>query len=400
MFGARRAGLTAVAIAGGALCGCAVAPPSCVPPPPAPTPHVEYSPARWSDLRGWAADDLAQAWPAFLASCRAVGRRAPWQVPCAAARSAGATSSGARQFFERYFVPYRLVSRAGSAEESQGLITGYFEPLLHGSRTRTARFDTPLYSPPPDLVTVDLSSVYPELAGVRVRGRLDGHRVVPYYSRADLAHDPALAGHVIAWVGDALDAFFLEVQGSGRVELSDGTTLRLEYADENGYPYRSIGHYLVEQGDLTPAEATMAGIRSWARAHPDRVTALLDEDPSVVFFHVKPVGDPALGPRGSLGVPLSAGRSIAVDPGVVPLGAPVFLSTTFPGTGAPLQRLVLAQDTGGAIRGVVRADLYWGTGAAAGAAAGAMRQSGSLWLLWPKGAPLPAPPPSAQAPAD
>ncbi|MGH8148460.1 MAG: murein transglycosylase A [Steroidobacteraceae bacterium] len=396
MFGARRAGLMAMAMAGGVLCGCVVAPPSCAPPPAAPTPRVEYSPARWSDLPGWAADDLTQAWPAFLASCRAVGRRAPWRVPCAAARGAGPTSNGARRFFERYFEPYRLISRVGRQAEGQGLITGYFEPLLYGSRTRTPQFDTPLYSPPPDLLTVDLASVYPELAGVRVRGRLAGNKIVPYYSRATLARDPALAGHVIAWVGNALDAFFLEVQGSGRVELPDGTTLRLHYADENGYPYRSIGRFLVEQGDLTPAEATMAGIRGWAFAHPDRVTALLDEDPSVIFFRAEPLGDPARGPPGSLGVPLSAGRSIAVDPGVVPLGAPVFLSTTFPGTGAPLQRLVIAQDTGGAIRGAVRADLYWGTGASAAAAAGAMRQSGSLWLLWPKEAPLPR----AQPPAD
>lgn len=390
MIGVRRAGLMAAAVAGGVLSGCAVAPPVCVRPLPAPAAHVEYSPTRWADVPGWAADDLAQAWPAFLASCRAVGRRAPWLAPCAAAQGADPTSERARRFFERFFEPYRLVSRLGDAR-GQGLITGYFEPLLHGSRTRSAKFDTPLYSPPPDLLTVDLASVYPELAGVRVRGRLEGNRIVPYYDRADLARDPALAGHVIAWVDNELDAFFLEVQGSGRLELADGTKLRLHYANENGYPYRSIGRLLVQQGDLTPAQATMGGIRSWARAHPDRVPALLDEDPSVVFFRAGPLGDPALGPRGSLGVPLTAGRSIAVDPRVVPLGSPVFLATTSPGTGTPLERLVLAQDTGGAIRGPIRADLFWGTGAAAAAAAGAMRQPGSLWLLWPKGAPLPAP---------
>jgi len=390
MSAARRSGWMTMGVLAGVLSGCAAVP-ICRTPAPPPTPHVAYEAASWSDLPGWATDDLRKAWPAFLASCHAVGQRAAWRDPCAAAYGVGPTSAQVRAYFERYFAPYRLVARIGPRTEREGLITGYFEPVLRGSLERSAEFDTPLYAPPPDLLTVDLSSVYPELKGLRVRARLEGHRVVPYYSRADLASDPALRGHAIAWVADPLDAFFLEVQGSGRVELPDGRMIRLHYADENGYPYRSIGRYLVQQGDLTVAEATMAGIRSWARAHPDRVQALLDADPSVVFFRAEPLADPAVGSRGSLGVPLTAGRSIAVDPRAVPLGSPVFLATTVPGSGAPLRRLVLAQDTGGAIRGPVRADLYWGTGPAAAQLAGAMRQTGSLWLLWPTAAPLPAP---------
>jgi peptidoglycan lytic transglycosylase A len=391
MSGARRSGMMTVGVLAAALSGCAGVP-MCRLPAAAPVPRVGYEPARWSALPGWASDDTRSAWPAFLASCRAVGQREPWTTPCKAAQGAEQlTSAQARAFFERYFEPYRLVERIGREVERRGLITGYFEPVLRGSLARSGEFGTPLYAPPPDLLTVDLASVYPELKGVRVRARLEGHRVVPYYSRADLASDPALRGRAIVWVDDPLDAFFLEVQGSGRVELPDGRTLRLHYADENGYPYRSIGAYLVEQGDLTPAEATMAGIRRWAAAHPQRVRALLDADPSVVFFKAEPLGDPDLGPQGSLGVPLTPGRSIAVDPRAVPLGSPVFLSTTMPGSSAPLQRLVVAQDTGGAIRGAVRADLYWGTGKSASQEAGEMRQTASLWLIWPMGAPLPSP---------
>ncbi len=374
-----------------ALCGCAARPTICPPPAP-PVPQAEYRSARWSDLPGWTADQMKEAWPALLESCNAVGARAPWQIPCAAAQAAHpATSQDVRAFVERYFEPYSIGARAGRRASRDGLITGYFEPLLHGARSPSAGFATPLYSPPPDLLTVDLSSVYPELEGERVRARLEGNRVVPYYSRADLAHDASLKGHELVWVSDALDALFLEIQGSGRVQLQSGETIRLHYADENGYPYRSIGRYLVDHGELKAQDATMLGIRAWARSHPSGVQALLDADPSVVFFREEPLGDPALGPKGSLGVPLTPGRSVAVDPASVPLGAPVFLATTFPDSGVRLERLVVAEDTGGAIRGPVRADLFWGTGAEAAGEAGDMRQSGRMWLLWPKGMPLPAP---------
>lgn len=390
MCNVRRCGLLAASVVGAVLAGCAGVPRGCPTSAVAPPPHLEYEPARWSDLPGWAQDDTRKAWPAFLASCRALGRRAPWHSVCEAARPAQPTSAEVRSFFERHFAPYRLAVSTGGRVDRTGLITGYFEPVVHGRRKRSKRFDTPLYSPPPDLLTVDLSSVYPELKGLRLRGRLEGRRVVPYFSRAELDRDAALQGHAIVWLASPLDAFFLQVQGSGRVVLPDGEALRLRYANENGYPYRSIGRYLVEHGELSASEATMAGIREWAREHPDRVRTLLDADPSVVFFKATPLRDPSSGPRGSLGVPLTPGRSIAVDPRAVPLGAPVYLATTAPGTNAPLQRLVVAEDTGGAIRGPIRADLYCGTGRQAGAQAGAMRQSGSLWLLWPRGAAPPA----------
>jgi len=371
------------------LAGCATTPSTCPPPPP-PAPHTAYEPASWSDLPGWNSDQMQDAWPAFLASCNAAGRRQRWQGVCDAAAGAHPVTSGdVRAFFERYFQPFAIEKQVGSQADAVGLITGYFEPLLYGARTPSSAFDIPLYAPPPDLLTVDLAAEYPQLRGMRIRARLVGRRVVPYYSRADLNRDPALEDDAIVWVNDAVSAFFLEVQGSGRVRLPSGETIRLHYADENGYPYHSIGLYLIDRGELKRGEATVPAIREWALAHPDRVQELLDADPSVVFFQEEPLGNPALGPKGSLGVPLTPGRSVAVDTSAVPLGAPVFLATTLPDSNTALDRLVFAQDTGGAIRGFVRADYFWGIGAQAGAQAGEMRQQGRMWLIWPKGEPLP-----------
>jgi len=190
----------------------------------------------------------------------------------------------------------------------------------------------------------------------------------------------------------------LEVQGSGRVQLTDGTVIRLLYADQNGQPYHSIGRYLVTIGALTVSEATIPGIRAWLAAHPERLQEVLDANPSVVFFTEAPLGDPNLGPKGAAGVALTAGRSIAVDPAHIPLGTPVFLATTLPDSGAPLQKLVIAQDTGGAISGAPRADYFCGSSPQAEALAGKMRQQGSLWMLWPRNVPLPASTPAPSTP--
>ncbi len=341
---------------------------------------------------------MAAAWPAFQIGCRALlaspARRAIWQSPCAeGAKIDGTDSAAVRAFFVEHFSPYRVSAADGT---DTGLVTGYYEPLLTGSRARTAANPIPLYAPPDDLLTVDLAALFPELAGKRVRGRVEGRRVVPYWSRAELESDPArLAGKALVHVADPVEAFFLEIQGSGRIELADGTVLRLNYADQNGHPYKSIGRVLIDRGELTPDRSSMQAIRAWAIAHPDQTRALLDENPSYVFFReVAPPPPGSLdaridGPQGALGVPLLAERTIAVDPRAIPLGAPVYLATTMPLSNVPLQRLTLAQDTGGAIRGAVRADFFWGFGAAAGAQAGRMRQQGRYWLLWPKGAPLP-----------
>jgi len=354
---------------------------------PAGPARVEYVAARWSDLPGWDSDSVLQAWPAVLSSCR-VNTRTDWNDICAAAAQlAPASDSEIRAFFVGHFQPLRVI-RTGptaAAPQTTGLLTGYYEPQLRGSRVHRAGFDTALYSPPEDLLTVDLGAIIPELKGKRVRGRLVGKTVVPYSSREQLPADPALQGHEIVWLDSALDAFLLEVQGSGRIQLDDGTIIRLGYADQNGQPYRSIGRYLVDQQQLTVAQASMPGIRTWLAAHPERLREVLDSNPSVVFFQEQPLGDPALGPRGAQGIPLTAGRSIAVDPAYIPLGSPVYLGTSGATT---LQRLVVAQDTGGAISGAPRADLFCGTGDAAGGMAGDLRGQVSMWLLWPRDVPL------------
>jgi membrane-bound lytic murein transglycosylase A len=182
------------------------------------------------------------------------------------------------------------------------------------------------------------------------------------------------------------------------VQLASGEVIRLQYADQNGYPYQSIGRYLVDKGELTVEQATMPGIRQWLAAHPARLNEVLDSNPSYVFFSEEKIDDPTQGPKGAQGVPLTPGRSIAVDPAAVPLGTPVFLDTTYPATDRPLQRLVMAQDTGGAIRGTVRADFFWGFGHEAGDQAGRMRQQLKMWMLWPKGAALPMAAKSPQSP--
>ena len=387
------------------LAGCTtVAPPvpsEIKPSPPAPAvPSLpaQFTAADWSALPGWADDDVAAAWPAFRVGCPALvaapATLATWQRVCGLADTVDARAPGAvRAFFETHFTPYAV--RAADGRDA-GLVTGYYEPLLAGSRVRTPRFGIALYAAPDDLLTVDLAALHPELKDRRVRGRVEGRRVVPYWTRADIANGRApMAGRELVWVENAVEAFFLEIQGSGRVALADGSVMRVGYADQNGHPYRSIGRVLIDRGELAPERASMQGIRDWGRRNPDKLPALLNENPSYVFFREVPPPAPGSleatidGPIGTLGVPLLRERTIAVDTRSIPLGAPVFLATTRPLSTRPLQRLVLAQDTGGAIRGAVRADYFWGFGDTAGREAGRMRQDGRMWLLWPKDVPLP-----------
>ena len=264
-----------------------------------------------------------------------------------------------------------------------GLITGYYEPRLSGRRAKTARFKYPLYAAPDDLLTIDLSYVYPQLKDLRLRGRLEGHRIVPYFSRADIDQGNGKL-RVLFWVENPVDLFFLQIQGSGRIELADGSLIKIGYADQNGYPYVSIGKKLIEAGELKPEQASMQGIKHWGEQNPAKLPALLEQNPSYVFFRELPESLSA--PLGALGVPLTDQYSIAIDPRTIPLGAPVFLSTTYPNTAEPLNRLMLAQDTGGAIRGTVRADFFWGFGDQAGSQAGRMKQRGQMWVLFPRGA--------------
>ncbi|MCL5059382.1 MAG: murein transglycosylase A [Candidatus Thermoplasmatota archaeon] len=356
-------------------------PPALIPTPAAAYPTLK--PVDWAAVAFWQDDAASEAWTAFLQSCTTLIKRSAWQAICAEATTMAAPDDAvARAFFERHFQPYRATADDGSDE---GMVTGYYEPLLKGDRVRTDRARFPLYAAPDDLVTVDLASVYPELKNLRLRGRLVGNKLLPYPARKEIeaaANGNGFKGKPIAWAEDPVDLFFLQIQGSGRIELPDRSHMRVGYADHNGHPYQSIGKLLVERGELKPEQASMQGIKDWGARNPDKLPELLAGNPSYVFFRELPNG--LAGPLGALGVPLTGGRSIAVDPRFIPLGAPVFLATTHPDSPLPLNRLVMAQDSGGAIRGGVRADFFWGFGNAAGELAGRMKQRGRMWVLLPR----------------
>jgi membrane-bound lytic murein transglycosylase A len=360
--------------------------PQCPCPPPKPAPETaRYEPRSFAELPGWREAQLEPSLRAFLGGC---ARLAAAKKACELAKALPpGDEAAARRFFESEFTPYAVVS---SESGDSGLITGYYEPIIDGSRTQTALHRHPIYGVPDDLVVVDLGTVIPETRGLRLRGRLEGRRLVPYWSRGEIdAGGSALPAPVLAWSADPVELFFLQIQGSGQVQLENGERLRVGYADQNGHPYRSLGRHLVERGELLLEQASMQGIKAWAAANPARLQEALSQNPSYVFFRELPTSE---GPIGALSVPLHAERSLAVDRRFIPLGAPVYLATTFPLSEQRLERLMAAHDTGGAIRGVVRGDFFWGTGPDAGAQAGRMRQQGRMWLLWPTGEPLPSGP--------
>lgn len=296
-------------------------------------------------------------------------------------------NTDAKTWISQHFKAYQLQKEDGTTE---GLLTGYFEPELQGSRQSQDEFKHPLYATPADLITVKLSNLYPELKGKRLRGRLQGDDLVPFFSREQWEQIGPTRETPIVWVNDALDAFLLQVQGSGRVELRDGSVIRLSYANQNGHPYNSIGRELVKRGELTVEQATIPGIRDWAKRNPNKLDGLLNSNPSIVFFKENSVLNPEQGPVGALGIPLTAGLSIAIDRQRIAYGTPLWISSTHPINGTPMNQAGLAQDTGGAIRGRVRADYFWGTGPEAGEAAGLARQPLRMWILWPKNAAPPS----------
>ncbi len=350
-------------------------------PAAAPDSFPLLKPAGWERIPDWQYDRLVEAWPAWIQSCRALAAKPLWKEVCGqAALVDGSREDDVRAYFQRYFIPHEVVDPNSGRE---GLVTGYYEPIIRGDRKRTSRAHYPIYGLPSDLVSVELSSLYPQLKFMRLRGRVVGNRLLPYFTREEIEkNDGGFRGEPIAWADDPVDLFFLQVQGSGRVEFPDGEHLRIGYADQNGHPFRSVARILIEQGELRESRASMQAVRKWGQDNPHKIAGLLNRNPSYVFFKEMPDG--LSGPLGALGVPLTEKRSIAVDPRHVPLGAPMFLATTWPLSDRPLNRLVMAQDTGGAIRGAVRADFFWGCGDAAGALAGRMKQRGRAWVLMPR----------------
>ena len=374
----------------------------CAPQPERPEPdRLVLRPVSFHDLPGWEADDHGAALGALQRSCASLeeraddepldiaalgGRVGDWRSICVA--SVGPEGAAqARAFFERHFTPYE----ARNGAEAEGFFTGYFEPELRGATHAGGRYGVPLYGRPDDLVTVDLGLFRPDLAGDRLAGRLADGALTPYATRAEIDGGALAAqGLELAWVDDAVDAFFLHIQGSGKVIFEDGTTRRLTYAATNGHDYFAIGRRLVDLGALSREEVTMPAIRDWLAENPERASEVMQENASYVFFRWLEDGQGAEGPVGAQGVPLTAGRSLAVDRRFVPMTVPIWLAGTAPDPDPaeqdrPIRRLMVAQDTGGAIRGPVRGDVFWGTGAEAGAVAGRMKHVGRYWLLLPRG---------------
>lgn len=351
----------------------------------------------FTDMQGWGADKLSEALVPLQKSCTRLmkkekddtigdfaGTAADWQLVCEKMSTLLlATDDEARSFFENNFTAYAVSDDAGT----DGLFTGYYEPLLHGSLTQKGKYQIPLYARPDDLVTVNLGDFKESLKGETVTGRIDGQKLVPYFKRADIeAGVLAAQKKEIVWVDSAVDAFFLHIQGSGQVQMEDGTVLRVGYAAQNGHAYLAVGKALIEKGALTKENVSMQSIRAWLDANPSEAASVMNLNASYVFFQPI-VGD---GPLGAEGVPLTPQRSMAVDRKRIPYGAPLYLDAQAPEGDTRLQRLMIAQDTGGAIKGVVRGDYFWGAGDNAAHMAGLMKSPGRYYILLPKTVVVPA----------
>lgn len=364
---------------------------------------AEFSlrPADFGEIEGWDQDDHEAALETFLAGCNGLSdlvadmTLAPvglqldggrLQAACDQAMAAQEAGRGAREAFESTFDIYRVTGRTGA----HALYTGYYEPVFEARHEPDSEFAYPLLVRPDDLVDVDLGRFRPDLAGTRIAGRVSGNQLVPFANRAEI-NNGALSGRglELAWLADPFDSFLIHIQGSARLVFADGSSQRIGFAGQNGYTYTSIGRLLVERGELSLEEASVPAIRAWIAAHPEQGRKLLEENARYIFF--RPL-EGTRAPVGAMGVELTAGRSLAVDPGYIPLGLPVWVDTELPKTGGadngthPFRRLMVAEDTGGAITGPLRGDIYLGSGAAAGDIAGRLRAEGRLYLLVPKGA--------------
>lgn len=355
---------------------------------------LRLEPSSFSALQGWNEDSQGQVLDALRLSCAKIakvsdgarpfgpngqwGGYRDWKEVCARLPE---SRNLARAYFERHFTPWQ--ASAQGAEE--GLFTGYYEASLRGSRTRHGPYLTPLYKRPADLVTVELGDFRDDLKGQRIAGRVVGSTLKPYEDREKIVSGRwphTGADNVLVWIDDPVDAFFVEIQGSGRVTLAEGGEMRIGYAAQNGHVYYAVGRELVKRRIKDKADVSMDSIREWMAKNPGEAQSLMNLNRSYVFFREMP---PAAGPEGAQGVPLTPGRSLAIDRAKIPYGVPVWVDTQPPLPGeAPLRRLMIAQDTGGAIRGAVRGDVFWGHGPEAERLAGPMKSRGRAWMLLPR----------------
>lgn len=361
----------------------------------------------FSELKNWQHDQPDLALPAFLASCQKrqnqkaetplnknllhpvsialYGTWQDWKPVCDAAQAI--QKPAARAFFEQYFTPVEILAEGSN----KGLFTGYYEPELRASKTRSAGYATPILQRPSDLVSVDLGEFIPDLKGKKIRGRLNETRLEPYYARAEIPNQQEfILDNVLFWAADPIDTFFLHIQGSGRLRLETGEIIRIGYADQNGHPYTAIGKTLIDLGELTRESVSLQTIKSWLQENPERLDEILNSNPSFIFFQeLENIGEND-GPLGAQNVPLTPERSLAVDLKYHALGVPVWLETDIPTVDGnsrqsteAFHRLMIAQDTGGAIRGPIRGDIFWGAGPKAEEIAGRMKHKGRMIVFIP-----------------
>jgi len=335
----------------------------------------------WEDLEGFKSDDLTKALKVFIKDCEASKKDPRLNEACVKA-TLDTSLEDPQAFFINNFTPYQLISDEG---DKDGLITGYYEPLLHGSYYKSKRFQYPVYAVPENLITVDLRAAYPSLEDYTLRGKLVGKKIVPYETREEInAIDYKTTKFLkpICFVDDKIELFFLQIQGSGKVLLPNGKFINIGYGGQNGRPYYSIGKKLLEENAISKEEMSLQSIKKWLLANPTRIDEILNLNQSYIFFTKS-----AKTATGSLGTELTANRNIAVDRKNVPLGFPVFINTTNPITEEPINKLMVAADTGGAIKGKIRADLFFGDGIKARELAGKMKQDGELFIFIPKTTP-------------
>jgi len=356
---------------------------------PAP-PKAAIEQRAFAELRGWNEDDHAEAFRTLRRSAVAASRRPPKSrdvdavtlvaiLERALSCPADLPADRARAFFEAEFQPFEI-----SPNGASGFFTGYYEPIVAGSLARTSRFDTPLYRVPEDLVEFDPADPPAGIDPALRFARKTDTGLVPYYDRAEIqAGALAGLGLELVYLVDPVDAFFIHIQGAARIALTDGGTMRLTYAAKSGHPYTAIGRVLIDIGALTPGKATMSDIRVWLAENPDKAAAVMARNRSFIFFREAPIGDPALGPVAAAKVQLKPGRSLAVDRLLHTFHSPVWVDTTL-ANGRAFRRLMIAQDTGSAITGPARGDIFFGSGDGAGGLAGGMASAGRFVLLAPR----------------
>jgi len=360
---------------------------------------LRLTPISFVDLPGWRTSDPRAALTAFTRSCQALAKKQPtdamggigyagavsdWMAACRAIPARDVSAVQARKFFESWARPVAI----GNGSDQNGTFTGYYEAQITASRTQHGAYQTPVYGTPDNLVMVDAGLFVDDLTGRHFTGCVDGHKLVKCPERAQIDAQGLKQAKILFYANDPVSVFFLHIQGSGRVQFDDGTSARVNYDSQNGQPYTAIGKTLIQMG--VPRDGmSMQVIRKWLKDHPTDAQRVMETDKSFIFFREEPITDPNAGPVGSEGVALTPAASLAVDMKLHPLGAPMFVAAERPDANPArdehdFDQLMVAQDSGGAIKGAVRGDVFWGFGADAASIAGRMKSSGKLYVLLPK----------------